>query len=205
VTDRIGLTTTLLEDWDARSRLASFPFLLKRGTRYLLAAVLLSLAPAATTQAQGPAPRPWLSWHTAETKHFVFHYSSDYREWTLSLAERMEALRGEVAAVVGYAPTKRGHVVIDDPVNDPNGYAFTPLDAPSIVLWPVSPDPRSEIGDYGVWQEMLATHEFTHIAHLTRPSRNRWQALLRKLSPVPLGPIATKAPRAMRDWAVRTR
>ena len=195
--DRIGPATTLPEEWDARSRLASFPFLLARIARIAVTALLLLASTSIDARAQRVAPRPWLAWYTVETPHFVFHYSSDYREWTLSLAERMEALRGEVAAVVGYAPTQRVHVIIDDPVNDPNGYAFTPLDAPAIVLWPVSPDPRSEIGDYGVWQEVLATHEFAHVAHLTRPSRNRWQHLLRKLSPIPLGPIATKAPR----WA----
>ncbi|MEO8560587.1 MAG: hypothetical protein ABI601_00835 [bacterium] len=193
--DRIGLGTTRDEEWDARSRLASFPFLLRRGAHVLLAVLVLFTALPGATGAQGPAPRPWLSWHTAETEHFVFHYSSDYREWTLSLAERIEALRGQVVAVVGFAPSQRVHIIVDDPVNDPNGYAFTPLDAPAIVLWPVSPDPRSEIGDYGVWQELLATHEFAHVAHLTRPSRNRWQRLLRQLSPIPLGPIAIKAPR----------
>jgi hypothetical protein len=183
-----------VETGDARFRLASLPFGVRRATRLVLTALLL-LVSARTTPAQGPAPRPWLDWHTAETEHFVFHYPSAYREWTLSLAERIESLRSEVAAVVGFAPTRRVHIVVDDPVNDANGYAFTPLDAPTIVLWPVSPDPRSEIGDYGVWQELLATHEFAHVAHLTRPSRNRWQRLIRSLSPVPLGPIATKAPR----------
>src|SRR6185369_5417304 len=34
-----------------------------------------------------------------------------------------------------------------------------------------------------------------HVAHLTRPSRNRFQRLLQSVSPVPLGPIATRAPR----------
>jgi hypothetical protein len=176
---------------DARFRRASFRFAV-RTAAWLVAA--LCLAPV-SLGAQGPAPRPWLDWHTAETPHFVFHYPSAYREWTLSLAQRIETLRGEVVAVVGFGPTRRVHIVVDDPVNDANGYAFTTLDAPTIVLWPVSPDPRSEIGDYAVWQELLVTHEFAHVAHLTRPSRNRWQRLLRSLSPVPLGPIATKAPR----------
>ena len=149
-------------------------------------------------RAQGPAPRPWLDWHTVRTEHFVLHYPTAYREWTHSLASRIESVRDQVAAVVGHAPSVPVHIVVDDPVNDPNGYAYTALDAPTIVLWPVSPDPRSEIGDYAVWQELLATHEFAHVAHLTRPSRNRWQRLVRSLSPVPLGPIATRAPR----WAL---
>ncbi|HEU4721123.1 MAG TPA: hypothetical protein VFS59_07140 [Gemmatimonadaceae bacterium] len=169
---------------------------MRRGIRRLAAALTFTVS--ATATAQGPAPRPWLDWRTTQTEHFVFHYPSAYREWTHALAGRMESLRDQVAAVVGYAPPGRVHVVVDDPINDPNGYAFTTLDAPTIVLWPVSPDPRSEIGDYTVWQELLATHEFAHVAHLTRPSRNRWQRLIRRLSPVPLGPIATKAPR----WAL---
>jgi Tol biopolymer transport system component len=181
---------------DARFRLASLAFAVRRGALLLIAATLMFAASAAS--AQGPAPRPWLDWHSVRTDHFVFHYPSAYRAWTISLAERMEALRGEVASVVGFTPPGAVHVVVDDPANVANGYAFTALDAPTIVLWPVSPDPRSEIGDYAVWQELLATHEFAHVAHLLRPSRNRWQRFLRKLSPVPLSPIATRAPR----WAI---
>ena len=182
-----------IERWDARFRLASFPFLARRATWCL--AIALSLVPLALSLAQGPAPRPWLHWQSTQTEHFVLHYPSAYREWTFALADRIEAVRSEVAKVVGFAPRNRVHIVVDDPVNDANGYAFTALDAPTIVLWPVSPDPRADIGDYAVWQELLATHEFAHVAHLTRPSRNRWQRFIRRLSPVPLGPIATKAPR----------
>jgi hypothetical protein len=164
--------------------------------RWLVAALLL--ATSASARAQGTASRPWLDWHTTETEHFVFHYPSAYRAWTHALAGRIESVRDAVAAVVGHAPVTRVHIVVDDPAHDPNGFAYTALDAPTIVLWPVSPDPRSEIGDYAVWQELLATHEFAHVAHLTRPSRNRWQRFIRNLSPVPLGPIATRAPR----WAL---
>jgi Tol biopolymer transport system component len=173
---------------------ASLPF--SAPCRLLAAALLLllALAPGGLAGAQA-APRPWLDWRTAETEHFVFHYPTQYREWTLALAERIEGVRAQVSRVVGYAPDQQVHIVIDDPGNDANGYAFTTLDAPTIVLWPTPPDPRSEIGNARVWEELLATHEFAHVAHLTRPSRNRWQRLLRSLSPIPLGPIATKAPR----------
>lgn len=153
---------------------------------------LFSLASASRAQL---APRPWLDWRTTETEHFVFHYPVAYREWTLALAARIEGVRTQVQRVVAFAPDRRVHVVVDDPANEANGYAFTPLDAPTIVLWPTPPDPREEIGHARVWQELLATHEFAHVAHLTRPSRNRFQRLLWSLSPVPLGPIAVKSPR----------
>ena len=158
------------------------------------ALALLFLAPTRSVAAQN-APRPWLDWKTTETEHFVLHYPSQYRTWTLALAERIESVRGQVERLVGHGPAARVQIVVDDPANSANGYAFTTLDAPTIVLWPTPPDPRSEIGNYHVWQELLATHEYAHVAHLTRPSRNGFQRFLWNLSPVPLGPITTKSPR----------
>ncbi len=174
----------------------SLPFFhrLCRETRLLACAAALSVSASAAAGAQS-APRAWLDWRTVETEHFVFHYSAEYREWTVSLARRMEGVRDQVQRLVGYSPPPRVHVVVDDPANDANGYAFTPLDAPTIVLWPTPPDPREEIGNSRVWQEMLATHEYAHIAHLARPSRNRFKRFIWSLSPIPLGPIAMKAPR----------
>lgn len=156
---------------------------------------MLALGVGNTAASAQPAPRPWLDWRTVETEHFVLHYPVQYREWSLALAQRIEGIREQVTAIVGFSPTRRVHIVIDDPSNDANGYAFPTLDAPTIVLWPTPPDPRSEIGNARVWEELLATHEFTHVAHLTRPSRNKWKRLLWSLSPIPLGPITTKAPR----------
>ena len=159
-------------------------------------AVIASLA--AMHAALGQQPRPWLDWRTVETRNFVFHYSNEYREWTLALAQRMEGIRTQVGAVVGYIPPRRVHIVVDDPLNDANGAAFTALDAPTIVLFPTPPDPREEIGNFRVWGELVATHEFAHVAHLARPSRNPLRGRLWSLSPVPLGPIAANAPR----WAL---
>ena len=190
MTDGAGLRTAATSGRDACRWRASLARL-AAGSRPLLLAAILFAAPALAQ----PAPRPWLDWRTAETEHFVLHYPVEYRAWTLALAQRIEGIRDQVTAIVGFSPGRRVHIVVDDPVNDANGYAFPALDAPTIVLWPTPPDPRSEIGNARVWEEMLATHEFTHIAQLTRPSRNKWKRLLWSLSPVPLGPITTKAPR----------
>ncbi len=156
--------------------------------------MLLPAVGAVPVGAQG-TPRPWLEWRSAQTEHFVIHYPAEYQEWALSLAERVEAIRDAVGRTIGYLPAGRVHVVVDDPAAEANGYAFTPLDAPTIVLWPTPPDPRSFIGNFAVWEELLMTHEFAHIAHLSRPSRNRLRSRLWGLSPVPLGPVASKAPR----------
>lgn len=180
---------------DARLGRASLPFFVRPAvaTRLLsIAALLLLPARAASAQA---LVRPWLEWKTTETEHFLFHYPVQYREWTLSLAARMESVRSQVESVVGFGPRVRVDVVVDDPGSQSNGFAYTPLDAPTIVFWPSPPDPRADIGNYRVWQELLATHEYAHVAHLARPSRNRVQRLLWSLSPVPLGPIPARAPR----------
>ena len=150
------------------------------------------------TAAEAQTVRPALDWYTVETKNFVFHFPEPYRVWTLALASRMEGIRSQVGQVVGFLPPQRVHIVVDDPANDPNGLALTTLDAPTIVLYPTPPNPREEIGNFTVWGELLATHEFAHVAHLIRPSRNRLRSLLWSFSPVPLGPIAVDAPR----WAL---
>jgi Tol biopolymer transport system component len=177
---------------DACQRHASLPFF--HAPRRALLAAALTLIAAPPLRAQSIA-RPWLEWKTAETEHFVFHYPERYAEWARSLLGRVEGIRDQVTPLIGYAPDRRVQVVIDDPAGVPNGFAFTPLDAPTIVLWPSPPDPREEIGNALVWQELLLTHEYAHIAHLARPSRNRLRRLLWSLSPVPLGPIASRAPR----------
>jgi hypothetical protein len=160
----------------------------------VLLAGALVLGATPTLRAQ-TIVRPWLDWKTTETEHFVFHYPERYAEWARTLLGRVEGIRDQVTPLIGFAPDRRVQIVIDDPASIPNGFAFTSLDAPTIVLWPSPPDPREEIGNALVWQELLLTHEYAHVAHLTRPSRNRLRRLLWSLSPVPLGPIASGAPR----------
>lgn len=167
---------------------ASLPFL-RRVALLALSASLI--APATGAQSS----RPFLDWRTTKTDHFTFHYPAAYRAWALALAERMEGVRLQVERIVGYVPPKRVNIVIDDPSNEANGTAYTPLDAPTVILWPTPPDPREEIGNFYQWDELVATHEFAHVAHLSRPSRNKWKGLLWGLSPVPLSPIASNAPR----------
>ncbi|MEO8622440.1 MAG: hypothetical protein ABI625_15315, partial [bacterium] len=111
---------------------------------------------ARSAAAQGV--RPWLDWRTVETENFVFHFPQRYREWTLALAASMEGVREQVGKVVGYLPPRRVDIVVDDPINDANGAAYTPLDAPTIVLFPTPPNPREEIGNFRVWGELVATH-----------------------------------------------
>ena len=139
--------------------------------------------------------RPHLEWRTVQTAHFTVHYPAEAERWTLDLVPRLEAVHGEVAAMVGFAPARRVTVVVEDPSAQANGSAYAFLDAPALSLWPTPPDPRSLIGNNRDPAEQLAVHELAHIAHIARPSRNPQRSRLVRLAPVRLGPVATRAPR----------
>ncbi|HEY4304310.1 MAG TPA: hypothetical protein VGM82_07585 [Gemmatimonadaceae bacterium] len=149
---------------------------------------------ASIADAQGLV-RAWLPWRTIETRYFVFHYPVQLEEWTRSLASRADGIQASVGGLVGYAPLTKTHVVVDDPYETSNGSAWPFLNQPVINLWASSPDPRSDIGEFRDWGRTLLSHEFSHIAHLSRPSRNSRMAALWRLAPVDLGPITLDAPR----------
>lgn len=162
--------------------------------RRLLVFALLVTAPAAAG-AQFVA-RPDLDWRTVETEHFTVHYPAQYREWAHAVAARLESTRRAVAGIVEYAPAARVQVLVDDPTNAPNGFALPFIGQPTMVFFPVPPTPRQAIGNSRDWGELLAVHEFAHLAHLARPARARrdpWALL-----PLHLGPLARGAPR----WAI---
>ncbi|TVR60761.1 MAG: hypothetical protein EA422_13445, partial [Gemmatimonadales bacterium] len=165
----------------------------------LLVLILLAAVGAAPLEAQtGLDPfRPDASWRTVETEHFRVHFPAEAEGWTLPIVERMESMHREVARVVGHAPERKVTVLVADPTNQANGYAISLLDYPTTTLWPTPPGPRSGIGDHRGWGELLFVHEYAHLAHLTIPSRNRWEALAWRLLPVRLGPVSRRTPRWM--------
>lgn len=171
-----------------RSRLPLAPLLL----------ALLAIAPARRARAQElPMPRPALDWKTTESRHFVFHYPDELRAWTLATAPKMDAIHAAVKRFVGHAPTRKVHVVVEDPLAESNGSAWPILKAPNIYLWPTPPEPTSAIGNNRSWGEILGVHEFAHIAHLDRPSRQRFWSIRSPFGRLGLGPVPVKTPRWM--------
>jgi len=166
-----------------------------RSLRAPVAAAALVLAAATATADAQFLTRPHLEWHTLETTHFRIHHPRAMEAWTRTLAERIESVHDAVTAVVGSAPAARTDIVVDDPYNVANGIAFASIGAPVIYVWPTPPEPGLDLGAHRGWSELLAVHEFAHLAHLTRPSRNPWQRLVWRLLPENLGPIARRAPR----------
>ncbi|MDQ6829480.1 MAG: hypothetical protein M3081_11490 [Gemmatimonadota bacterium] len=160
-------------------------------------ALLLALAAVATTR---PLPaqsvtRPFLEWHTLDTKYFEIHYPTEFSEWTWALAERIDAEHDAVSRLVGYAPSERVTVIVDDPFTTSNGFAVPLLDTPLIFLFPTPPQPSDAIGDSRDWPEVLSVHEYAHIAHLTRPSRDPAERQFWRLLPVRFSPMSYRSPR----------
>ena len=160
----------------------------------LLALLAGSIAPGRAA-AQAPPERPYLAWRTIRTAHFTVHYPPELEAWATDVAARLDPVDSAVRGIVGYAPRVRTEIVIDDPYASSNGFAIPEIGRPTITFWATPPSPRIEIGDVRTWPEMLAVHEFTHVAHLTRPTRNPLRRTLWRLLPADVGPIALQAPR----------
>ena len=139
--------------------------------------------------------RPWLDWRTLSTEQYRFHFPRELEAWTRHAAARVEAVDSAITAQVGWPVPTPMQVVVDDPFRVANGYAVALIDKPVTVWWATPPDPRNDIGNFSTWGEILSVHELTHIAHLTRPSRNSFQRALWASLPANVGPIALAAPR----------
>ncbi|MEP7132746.1 MAG: hypothetical protein ABI914_06255, partial [Acidobacteriota bacterium] len=139
------------------------------------------------------AERPSASWRTIETPHFRVHFPAPFERWAARAAASLEAAFPRVSEYVGYEPHRPIDVVVSDPAADANGIAYPYLDRPRIELWATPPDPESGLGEFRDWTELLVTHEFAHIVHLTRP-RNR-PGLVERLLPLPIGPVFWNSPR----------
>ena len=152
------------------------------------------LAVSAPLAAQDPV-RPWLPWRTIVTPTHRLHFTAELEPVARDVASRIERIDSAITAIVGSSARKPIDVVIDDPYAISNGYALPFLDRPVTVWWATPADPRSDIGNFTTWSELLAIHELAHLAHLNRPSRNPFLRRLWSVLPANVGPIARKSPR----------
>ncbi len=139
--------------------------------------------------AQGPSAE----WRTITTPHFRIHYPAEYEGWARRAASRIESVRDAVVREVGFSPRQTTDVVIVNPIAEANGQTLPFLDHPRIVLFTDAPEPESQIGEFGEWNDLVMTHEMAHLVHLLRPSRNPMQRFLTNL--ISLDPITLSAPR----------
>jgi hypothetical protein len=162
--------------------------------KYLICGPLLALALVGQSAGAQYLTRTTRSWQTIETASFRIHYPEEMRAWVLPVAQRIESYAAAVNQIVGSKPAARTTVMVEDPSNVANGFALPLLEGPVIFLWPTPPTPTPTLGSHRGWGEVLAIHEYTHIAHLTVASRNASERFLWTLSPTKLGPLSRKSP-----------
>jgi hypothetical protein len=156
--------------------------------------LLLALIFAPVTVDAQYLTRPQIPWRTIATGRFDIHFPVEMEQWTRLVAGQMESVADAVHAVVGNSPESRVTVIVEDPSNVANGFALPFLEGPIIFLWPTPPSPSPTFGTHRGWGEVLAVHEYGHIAHLTFPSRNPRERLFWKFMPVRISPVARKSP-----------
>ena len=105
-----------------------------------VAAAVLLVAPA-NVMAQGEVPS--LRWRTITTEHFRIHFEPGLEAWSEQLASQIEGVRSAVAARVGYTPPRIIDVLVEDPLNQPNGSAWPSLTYPAMRFWATPPSPTS--------------------------------------------------------------
>lgn len=167
--------------------------LVARRLRLAVAVAAVSASAAGPASAQFPLDAS-LGWRTITTPHFRVHYEPGLEAWAQRVAARIEGYRDAVGARVGYVPPQVIDIIVEDPFTVPNGNAWPSLATPAMRFWATPPDPGSGLEQHRGWSEILGVHEYAHLAHLLRPTRDPWRARLQSLSPLPLGPIPTNAP-----------
>ncbi len=121
-------------------------------------AVVLGAAPA------GAANDPDLTWHVIETEHFRITFNTGEEEVARHVADLAEGIYGRLSPAVGWAPTERTEIVLNDQTDSANGSA-TAVPYNAVRLNVTAPDDLSPLGDVDDWYLELVTHEFTHILH----------------------------------------
>jgi hypothetical protein len=165
--------------------------LARRGVRAaIVVVILLVVQPAAAEQ-------PHANWRTIETPHFRVHFPAGFEPWARRAAAAIENIHAEVVRHAGFTPTTRVDVIVEDPQAAANGLAIPVVDRPVIILWTSPPASDSPIGSFVDWPQLLLTHEFAHIAHLTRSDSRVW-TILRYVTPLPVGPLSV-SPRWVKE------
>ncbi len=148
--------------------------------RIVLRAVALALLGATTLGAQLD---PRGDWRTISTPHFRIHFTPATEAIARRAAENAEEAWARLAAEL---VTPRGpvDVVIADNVDFTNGSA-TPFPTNRIVLYAHPSVEGQTLRYFGNWNQLLVTHELTHIFHLDR-TRGWWRGAQRIFGRNPL-------------------
>jgi hypothetical protein len=109
---------------------------------------------------------PRLRFRTISTARFDIHFHQGEQALARRLAAFIEDAAREVDASVG-ASVGRVQVILVDQHDVSNGWA-TPLPYNTIEISAAAPRADSVLGNTSDWLRLVFTHEYTHIAHLSR-------------------------------------
>ena len=115
---------------------------------------------------------PDTRWRTLTTPHVRVHYSPGLETLARRAAANAEWAWDALSAEL-VAPRGPVDIVIADNVDFTNGYA-TVFPTNRVVLYAHPPVDGTSLRFYGDWNQLLVTHELTHIFHLDR-SRGIWR------------------------------
>lgn len=108
---------------------------------------------------------PDLTWKTLETEHFYIHFHNGEEKLAQKYAMLAEKKYPVMVKKLGHTPYFRTHLVVSDVYDDPNG---TTMQYPwsRVELFAAKPLPGSTLGNYSDWNDLLFTHEYTHVLNL---------------------------------------
>lgn len=106
-----------------------------------------------------------LDWFTIETEHFVVSYHEPLGDVARRLALVAERAHEVLVPSMGYEPTTKTLVVVDDTTDSSNGFASV-LPRNQIRIFASAPPSRSALADHDDWLYALFAHEYAHIVHL---------------------------------------
>lgn len=104
---------------------------------------------------------PSVEWQTIHTPHFEIVFDKRHLSLAKEYAQQAEASYKILRSTFSEFPDKV-LIIIKDVTDSANGAAgFLPY--PSVILFPVLPDPYSSLDHFGRWSEVLTLHELVHI------------------------------------------
>ena len=99
------------------------------------------------------------------------------------MTARLEAVRAEVAGLVGHFPDKKIDVVIGGRVAVASARGLPFPDGPRILLY-ATPPASASLESFDDWISLSLGHELAHIAHLSRPPEHKVLSFLSRTLPV---------------------
>ena len=135
--------------------------------RFCIAAAALTLC-AAVSHAQVSPDAHWL---TIRTAHFNIRFTPDLEHEARRAAINAERAFSQLSSEL-VAPRGKIELVISDNIDFTNGYA-TVFPYNTIVIFAHPPVDALSLRNYNDWNQLVITHELTHIFHLDR-ARGVW-------------------------------